>query len=358
MPQAVLPGQDTLVECWRALTRLSAGARVRCDSAAVVPVLPSWTPLNNAILLSAAGVTAADPRECLRARTGRRVGIVAGQSRHRFRGAERGTRNRQAQALHHDRGHAGLIIAGASFSGPGRAYIDRDGHVLVASLYERGGGSDSSSSLTSQMAGTMDQESAEWLRDLTSGQTEAAQARLHAELLRVARAEAHRRAPRLRLSGPELDDLTHQAAADALLAILAKLGQFRGQSRFATWAYKFVIFEVSTKIGRHFWRRPGVSLQAQEWDRLPDRFGFDPARASEAREFAAAVRRAVDDALTERQRQIFVAIVVNGVPLDALVVELRTSRNAIYKTLFDARRKLRATLIANGYLDSNGSRCR
>jgi RNA polymerase sigma-70 factor, ECF subfamily len=208
------------------------------------------------------------------------------------------------------------------------------------------------------MAGTMDQESAEWLRDLTSDQREAAQARLHAELVRVARAEAHRRAPRLRLSGPELDDLTHQAAADALLAILAKLGQFRGESRFATWAYKFVVFEVSTKIGRHFWRRPGVSLQAQEWDRLPDRFGFDPARAFEAREFAAAVRRAVDDALTERQRQIFVAIVVNGVPLDALVVELRTSRNAIYKTLFDARRKLRATLIANGYLDSNGSTCR
>ena len=199
----------------------------------------------------------------------------------------------------------------------------------------------------------MDRESAEWLRDLTGGQREAAQARLHAELLRVARAEAHRRAACLRVSGPELDDLTHQAAADALLAILAKLTQFRGESRFATWAYKFVIFEVSTKVGRHFWRNPGVSLGAEEWDRLPDRFGFDPTRALEAREFAAAVRRAVDDTLTERQRQIFVAIVVNGVPLDALVVELNTNRNAIYKTLFDARRKLRATLIANGYLDSD-----
>ena len=141
-----------------------------------------------------------------------------------------------------------------------------------------------------------------------------------------------------------------------MLAIIAKLGQFRGESRFVTWAYKFVIFEVSTKVGRHFWRNPTVSLEAEERDRLPGRFGVDPAHEAEAREFAAAVRHAVDDALTERQRRIFVAIVVNGVPLDALVVELSTNRNAIYKTLFDARRKLRATLAANGYVDPDTAR--
>ena len=208
-------------------------------------------------------------------------------------------------------------------------------------------------SLMSRMVGSVDRESAEWLRDLTGGRREAAQARLHAELVRVARAELRRRAGRLPVSGPELDDLTHQAAADALLAIIAKLGQFRGECRFTTWAYKFVIFEVSTKVGRHFWRNPTVSLEAEDWDRLPDRYGFDPAQESESREFVSAVRRAVDDALTERQRRIFVAIVVNGVPLDALVIELGTNRNAIYKTLFDARRKLRAALVANGYMDPN-----
>jgi RNA polymerase sigma-70 factor (ECF subfamily) len=206
------------------------------------------------------------------------------------------------------------------------------------------------------MAGSVDHESVEWVRDLAGGQREAAQARLHAELLRIARGEMHRRAPGLRVSGPELDDLTHQAAADALLAIIAKLGQFRGESRFTTWAYKFVIFEVSTKVGRHYWRHPTVPFDAEDWDRLPDRFGFDPAHESEAREFVTAVRRAVDDELSERQRRIFIAIVVNGVPLDALVAELGTNRNAIYKTLFDARRKLRATLVANGYIDQNTSR--
>ena len=97
---------------------------------------------------------------------------------------------------------------------------------------------------------------------------EAALARLHEMLVRIARGEVGRRAPRLQLTGPELDDLAYRAAADALIAITGKLGQFRGESRFTTWAYKFVIFEVSAKIGRHFWRRPDVRLDAEDWDEL------------------------------------------------------------------------------------------
>lgn len=185
---------------------------------------------------------------------------------------------------------------------------------------------------------------------------EAALARLHELLVRIARGEAVRRGPRLAITGPELDDLAYQAAADALVAIIGKLGQFRGESRFTTWAYKFVIFEVSAKIGRHFWRHPAVPLDAEDWDRLPDRFGFDPAQEAEWRDLAAALRRAVDDTLTPRQRQVFVAIVLNGVPLDALVLELGSNRNAIYKVLFDARRKLRSVLVASGYLRDDSPR--
>ena len=184
----------------------------------------------------------------------------------------------------------------------------------------------------------------------TGPRREAALARLHELLVRVARAEVARRGPRVRITGPELDDLACQAAADALMAITGKLGQFRGESRFTTWACKFAIFEVSAKIGRHFWRHPAVPLDAEDWDRLPDRFGFDPAQEAEWRDLAAALRRAVDDSLTPRQRQVFVAIVLNDIPLDALALELASNRNAIYKMLFDARRKLRAVLAANGYL--------
>src|ERR1700722_6167083 len=204
----------------------------------------------------------------------------------------------------------------------------------------------------------LDPDSGQWVRVLsgTGPQREAGLARLHELLLRIARAELQRRRGQFRVTGPELDDLAYQAAADALLAIDLKLGQFRGDSRFTTWAYKFVIFEVSAKIGRHFWATPAVPMDAEDWERLPDRLGLDPARETERRELADAVRRAVDEHLTLRQRQIFVALVINGVPMDALVAELSSTRNAIYKTMFDARRKLRDALAANGYLNDQTSR--
>jgi RNA polymerase sigma-70 factor (ECF subfamily) len=207
-------------------------------------------------------------------------------------------------------------------------------------------------------AAALDAESAEWVQALTGtgSRREEATARLHGLLVRIALADAGRRGPRLRITGPELEDLAYQAAADALLAITAKLGQFRGESRFTTWAYKFVVFEVSAKLGRHFWRHPSVPFDAEDWDRLPDRFGFEPEREAEWGDLVAALRRAVDTELTPRQREIFVALVLNGVPLDALVAKLASNRNAIYKMLFDARRKLRAALVANGYLSHDTTR--
>jgi len=129
-----------------------------------------------------------------------------------------------------------------------------------------------------------------------------------------------------------------------------------GAKAGSTWAYKFVIFEVSAKVARHFWRHPTRSLDAESWDRLPDRFGFDPARESEWRDLLLALRRAVDTELTPRQREVFVAVALNGVPADALAMKLGSNRNALYKMMFDARRKLRAALVANGYLDDAESR--
>ncbi|MFB7293981.1 RNA polymerase sigma factor [Actinacidiphila glaucinigra] len=199
---------------------------------------------------------------------------------------------------------------------------------------------------------SMDAESARWVRALSAdGEAyEEATGRLHALLLRIAYAELNRRGSRHGITGPELDDLAHQAAADALLSITRKIGDFRGDSRFTTWAYKFVMHEVSSKLGRHFWRTAGVQLDPEAWERLPDRLGADPVRQSEARELVAALREAVDEELTERQRRVFTALAVNGVDADTLAAELGTNRNALYKTMFDARRKLRARLAANGHL--------
>jgi len=121
----------------------------------------------------------------------------------------------------------------------------------------------------------------------------------------------------LRISGPELDDLAYQAAPDALLAITAKIGQFQGESRFKTWAYKFVIFEMSAKISRHFGgtRACGWTPRTGSGCRTGS-VSAPPRSRSEWRDLLAALRRAVDEELTPRQREVFVAIVVNQVPLD------------------------------------------
>jgi RNA polymerase sigma-70 factor (ECF subfamily) len=205
----------------------------------------------------------------------------------------------------------------------------------------------------------LDADSRSWLRclDEASAEREQALSRLHELLLRGARRELSRRAPRLRIAGPELDDLAHQAADDALVSVIGKLNSFRGESRFTTWAYKFAIFEVSSKIGRHFWQSTELRLDAAQWELLPDRFGMDPQEAAQAAGLLAELRRIVEEEFTEHQRRVFVAIVVDGVPLDALVDRLDTNRNAIYKTVFDARRKLRAALVTKGYLaDEAGGR--
>jgi RNA polymerase sigma-70 factor (ECF subfamily) len=201
-----------------------------------------------------------------------------------------------------------------------------------------------------------DEESLAWLGRLGGGggDRQAAERDLHARLVRIALAEVRRRAASTPVTGQELDDLAQQAAGDAMLAILAKLGDFRGESRFMTWAYRFVILEVSAKLGRHYWRSPPVPLDAGQWERLPDRLGIDPQRHAESAALLAEVRRVVEQELTAHQRRVFTAIVVDEIPLDALAARLGLRRNAVYKVIFDARRKIRRALAANGYLDEPG----
>jgi RNA polymerase sigma-70 factor (ECF subfamily) len=196
-----------------------------------------------------------------------------------------------------------------------------------------------------------DVDSRAWVDGLRATGTEYDDtvAALWSLLLRAARHEANRRASLLGIRGPELDDIAHQAANDDLVAILGKLSDFRGDSRFTTWAYKFVMFEVSTKMGRHFWRTR-LPVQAEvDWERLTDRLSLVPEQRVELNELVGELRRAVESDLTERQRTVFVAIAINEVPTDALSHELGCSRNAIYKILFDARRKLRSSLARAGY---------
>lgn len=200
-------------------------------------------------------------------------------------------------------------------------------------------------------AAMLDETSQQWVDGLRSSGTEHERcvAALHALLLRVARHEVSRRSGSLRLQGPELEDIAQQASDDAVMAVRSKIAGFRGDSRFTTWAYKFVMFEVSTHMGRHFWRAQRAVLDDEAWDRMPDSLFVAPEQSAEHRELFAALRRAIDEELTYLQRRVFVAVALHEVPMDAVARELGSTRNAVYKVLFDARRKLRESLRAAGY---------
>jgi RNA polymerase sigma-70 factor (ECF subfamily) len=153
------------------------------------------------------------------------------------------------------------------------------------------------------------------------------------------------------VGGVELDDLTQQAADDALVAVLAKLDGYRGASRFTTWAYKFAVLEVSVKLQRHAWR--GLALPTADddpaWDRLARGDGADARLAGH--ELVRALRDAVAEVLTPRQREVFVAAVLHQVPADVLAERLGSTRGAVYKTVHDARRKLWRHLAAAGHVE-------
>ncbi len=148
----------------------------------------------------------------------------------------------------------------------------------------------------------------------------------------------------------DVDDLCVQAASDAVMAVLAKLGTYRGSARFTTWACKFVIFETSTRLRRHAWRQKKVEPDETIWDRLADNAPTVHQRM-ENDQVMTALHRAIDEQLTERQRLIFQAAAMDDVPIDVLAERLETSRGAIYKTLHDARAKLRRVLTDAGHAE-------
>lgn len=194
-----------------------------------------------------------------------------------------------------------------------------------------------------------DMVSRAWVARLSrsGAERDAAAAELHGLLLRTARFEiVRRRAAFSHLCGADLDDLACQSANDALMSILRRLGDFRGDSRFTTWACKFAIVEAGVKVRRHAWLGREISLTTDFWPVVADA-APSPDQHAEARDLLFAVREEVER-LTLRQREVFVAIAFNDVPIDVLAERLNTTRGALYKTLHDARRKLRTGLAARG----------
>jgi len=195
----------------------------------------------------------------------------------------------------------------------------------------------------------LDPESAHWLRSLDAAGPEhdAAVERLHALLLRAAVTEVARRRPTAPAAVGDLDDLANQAADDALIAVMKKLHTYRGDSRFTTWAYKFALLEAAAAMRRRPWHGRELPLEADGWARFPDGRTSPPGQA-EASELIDAIRDAITEVLTPHQRDVLVALTLNDVPIDVLAERRGTTRNALYKTLHDGRRKLRARLAEDG----------
>jgi RNA polymerase sigma-70 factor (ECF subfamily) len=209
--------------------------------------------------------------------------------------------------------------------------------------------------MTPPMQTPADSRPCEWVERLRAGGAEerAAVAELHELLLRAARFEIGRRSAEVRhLRGSDQDDLAHQAADDALMAVLRKLDQFRGESRFTTWAYKFALLEAAVKVRRRAWQGREVPLEDEAWGALAAA-GAGAGRGAEDAELFAALREEIAR-LGPRQREALVAVALNDVPIDVLAERLGSTRGALYKNLHDARRNLRQALAARGFAIGTG----
>ncbi len=190
----------------------------------------------------------------------------------------------------------------------------------------------------------------DWIAALTTPGPvrEDALRRLHALLLRGARFQVSRMpAVRAAVGAAQVEDVVNLAADEAMVAVLSKLPTFEGRSRFTTWAYKFAVLHAAVELRRQAWSRREVPLDAVRPLAEPRP---SPDQYAEAAEFAAAARDAIERVLTPHQRRIALALIVDEVPIDVLAERLGTNRNALYKTLHDARSRLRAHLTGLGHL--------
>jgi RNA polymerase sigma-70 factor (ECF subfamily) len=162
-------------------------------------------------------------------------------------------------------------------------------------------------------------DSTAWISALRQpAERDRAIARLHELLLRAARFEVSRRRAALsHVRGEEPDDLALQAADDALVAVLGKLDDYRGASRFTTWAYKFALLEAGVRLRRRAWQEREVVLEPGVWPLMADP-GRSPLGQAETNELMLAITDSIDCCLTEHQREVLVALALNGVPLDVL----------------------------------------
>jgi RNA polymerase sigma-70 factor (ECF subfamily) len=177
---------------------------------------------------------------------------------------------------------------------------------------------------------------------------EEAVAQLHELMLRAAGRQVSRMREATVLGAARREEIIHSAADEATMSVLSRLSTFEGRSAFTTWAYKFGILYAATEVRRAAWRDREINL-----DDVPEQHQTvapSPEAYAEGRDLAQAIREGLREALTPHQRRIAVAVLIDEVPIDVLAERLGINRNALYKTLHDARQRLRAHLSAHDFL--------
>jgi len=199
----------------------------------------------------------------------------------------------------------------------------------------------------------------EWLHDLNASGAlqEAAIADLRDLLLRAALYFFSRNLGDFRgLNGDEITQRAEDCAQDALIAVLKHLPDFRGDSKFTTWAYKFAINIAMMTSRRERWK--GVSLDEIasseesnffEWIMQDKSDGAVPEQSAMQGEVRSIIQDVIKHDLTDKQRHVVSMMIFNEVPMDEVVRHLGTNRNAVYKMLHDARRKIKSSLQARGF---------
>jgi RNA polymerase sigma-70 factor (ECF subfamily) len=194
----------------------------------------------------------------------------------------------------------------------------------------------------------------QWLSDLRAGslRREAALGDLRAEILYgLPFALRDWLAP----DDPHFAPLVEEVTQETLMRVLEHLDSFEGRSQFTTWAHKIAVRVALTELRRRKWREVSLeSLLEGETDTAPPRrmarnaATSSPERVVEKAELLEHVRRIIDEELTDRQRLAMTAVALKGMPLEEVARRMGTERNALYKLLHDARRRLKRRLALEG----------
>lgn len=196
----------------------------------------------------------------------------------------------------------------------------------------------------------------QWIADLTSSSEKQAEA-LHDLRARLKRSILYylsqERSDLRGLSLQELEQMADDLAQDATLRVMDNLKNFRGESLFTTWANRIAIRLAISDLRRARYKDFSLDDMTAEGD-LPasntmhNKNTLTPEQSVERNDVLIKINKALEEALTERQYQALAAVALKGIPMDIVAEQMGTNRNALYKLLHDARKKLRAHLESQG----------